>query len=70
MMVEKEDEEYTALVGKGLTYDAGGYNIKSNMHGMKYDMWGANMLCALECMAELKIEKRILYVFYQSQKIK
>ena len=36
----KEDEEYTALVGKGLTYDAGGYNIKSNMHGMKYDMWG------------------------------
>ena len=37
----KEDEDYTALVGKGLTYDAGGYNIKSNMHGMKYDMvWG------------------------------
>ncbi len=49
----KEDEDYTALVGKGLTYDAGGYNIKSNMHGMKYDMCGAaNMLCALELVAE------------------
>lgn len=59
----KEEEEYTALVGKGLTYDAGGYNIKSNMHGMKYDMCGAaNMLCALECMAELKIEKNIVCV--------
>jgi len=52
----KEDEEYTALVGKGLTYDAGGYNIKSNMCG------AANMLCALELIAELKIEKNIVCV--------
>ena len=30
---------------------------------MKYDMCGAaNMLCALECMAELKIEKNIVCV--------
>ncbi len=59
----KEDEDYTALVGKGLTYDAGGYNIKSNMHGMKYDMCGAaNMLCALELLAELKVEKNIVCV--------
>lgn len=59
----KEDEDYTALVGKGLTYDAGGYNIKSNMHGMKYDMCGAaNMLCALELLAELKVEKNVVCV--------
>lgn len=59
----KEEEDYTALVGKGLTYDAGGYNIKSNMHGMKYDMCGAsNMLCALELVAELKIKKNIVCV--------
>ena len=59
----KQDEDYTALVGKGLTYDAGGYNIKSNMHGMKYDMCGAaNMLCALELLAELKVEKNVVCV--------
>ena len=66
MVAEKYDmeiEDYTALVGKGLTYDAGGYNIKSNMHGMKYDMCGAaNMLCALELLAELKVEKNIVCV--------
>ena len=35
-------DPYTALVGKGLTYDSGGYNLKSNGGlGMKYDMCGA-----------------------------
>lgn len=58
-----QDEEYTALVGKGITYDAGGYNIKSNMHGMKYDMCGAsNMLCTLELLCELHVPQNILCV--------
>ena len=42
-------KDYTALVGKGLTFDAGGYNIKTGTHmdGMKFDMCGAaNVLCA------------------------
>lgn len=58
-----EDDGYTALVGKGITYDAGGYNIKSNMHGMKYDMCGAaNMLATMELLAELKVEANVLCV--------
>lgn len=31
---------YTAVIGKGLTFDSGGYNIKNNSYGMKYDMCG------------------------------
>ena len=56
-----ESDEYTALVGKGITYDAGGYNIKSKMHGMKYDMCGAaNMLCTLELLASLQVKQNIM----------
>lgn len=35
--------DWTALVGKGLMFDAGGYHLKSvdGMNGMKYDMCGA-----------------------------
>ena len=31
---------YQAVIGKGLTFDSGGYNIKGNSYGMKYDMCG------------------------------
>ncbi|CAT04720.1 Cytosol aminopeptidase [Mesomycoplasma conjunctivae] len=36
-------EQKTAFVGKGITFDSGGYNIKTGtfMMGMKYDMSGA-----------------------------
>src|SRR4030066_332979 len=39
----KDDEPPVALVGKGLTFDAGGISIKpaANMDEMKYDMCGA-----------------------------
>lgn len=58
-----EEQEYTALVGKGITYDAGGYNIKSNMHGMKYDMCGAaNMLCVMELAAKLHLKQNLICV--------
>ena len=58
-------EEYTALVGKGLTFDAGGYNIKTGTHmdGMKFDMCGAaNVLCALELIARTKAKANIMAV--------
>ena len=58
-------EEYTALVGKGLTFDAGGYNIKTGTHmdGMKFDMCGAaNVLCALELIARTKAKANVMAV--------
>lgn len=58
-----EDQEYLGLVGKGITYDAGGYNIKSSMHGMKYDMCGAaNMLCTMELAASLRLKQNLICV--------
>lgn len=36
-----DDGPYTAVIGKGITFDSGGYNIKGNSYGMKYDMCGA-----------------------------
>lgn len=51
---------YTALVGKGLTFDSGGYNIKPNSLGMKYDMCGgANVLGAMEIIAGLKLKANV-----------
>lgn len=43
MEIENSDGPKTALVGKGLTYDSGGYNIKSpsGMVSMHSDMGGA-----------------------------
>ena len=58
-------EDYTALVGKGLTFDAGGYNIKTGTHmdGMKFDMCGAaNVLCALELIARRKAKVNVMAV--------
>lgn len=49
-----------ALVGKGLTFDSGGYNLKtagSQIEMMKYDMGGsAAVLGAARAIAELKPE--------------
>lgn len=38
-----QEESRTALVGKGILFDSGGYHLKSidGMEGMKYDMCGA-----------------------------
>lgn len=45
----KENEAPIALVGKGVTYDSGGYSIKSKtgMQTMKFDMCGAADVIAL-----------------------
>lgn len=57
------DAPYTALVGKGLTFDTGGYNIKPNSLGMKYDMCGgATVLGAMEAIAALKLKANVLCI--------
>ncbi|WP_161565713.1 M17 family metallopeptidase [Mycoplasma sp. ATU-Cv-508] len=52
-----ESQEKIALVGKGITFDSGGYSLKpSNFQsGMKFDMSGAAAVCAtMKALAELK----------------
>ena len=46
------DDPYTAVIGKGLTFDSGGYNLKSDSYGMKYDMCGgADVLGVMQILA-------------------
>lgn len=46
------NDPYTALIGKGITFDAGGYNLKSDPGNMQYDMCGgADVLGAMEIIA-------------------
>ncbi len=54
------DEPYTALIGKGLTFDSGGYNLKGNSYGMKYDMCGgADVIGAMEIIAANKMKANV-----------
>lgn len=51
---------FKAYVGKGLTFDSGGYNIKSNSYGMKYDMiGGASVLAVMEILAATKAKTNV-----------
>ena len=51
---------YKAVVGKGLTFDSGGYNIKSNSLGMKYDMCGgADVLGIMQILAATKAKANV-----------
>jgi len=55
----------TALVGKGITFDTGGYNLKptGSMETMKCDMGGAAaVLASIKCAAALGIQKKIIGV--------
>lgn len=55
-----DSDEIVALVGKGLTYDAGGYSIKQSMVGMKGDMGGAaTVLGALESIVRKKLKVNV-----------
>ncbi|MCI5222281.1 MAG: leucyl aminopeptidase [Candidatus Electrothrix sp. AR4] len=54
---EKETDPTLMLVGKGLTFDAGGISLKSSqgMEEMKYDMCGgAAVICAMQALAQEK----------------
>ncbi|WP_203341545.1 M17 family metallopeptidase [Metamycoplasma hominis] len=52
-----DSNQKTVLIGKGITFDSGGYNIKTgrNMLGMKYDMSGSAIVASvLKSVAQLK----------------
>lgn len=60
-----EWENVIGFVGKGVTYDTGGYSIKSKtgMIGMKGDMGGAAaVLGAMKIIGELRPEKNVVAV--------
>lgn len=52
------------LVGKGVTFDTGGYSLKSDAgKGMKYDKCGAmNVIGAMQAIANLKLKQRVVGV--------
>jgi leucyl aminopeptidase len=58
----KNAKGHLCLVGKGLTFDSGGYCLKpaSGQMGMKYDMGGAAMMFSAACaIARLKLPIRV-----------
>ncbi|GGI38947.1 M17 family metallopeptidase [Mammaliicoccus stepanovicii] len=59
------DKDPIALVGKGVTYDSGGYQIKpkNGMPTMKYDMSGAsNVVAMVNAISELQLPIHIVAV--------
>jgi len=62
----KEDfEDPTALVGKGVMYDTGGYSLKTpvGMLGMKVDMAGsAAVISAVEAIARLELKANVMAI--------
>lgn len=66
----KEDEVPIALVGKGITYDSGGYSIKSKvgMQTMKFDMCGAaNVVGMIEAASRLELPINIVGVIASAE---
>lgn len=62
---DKENNHYSGFVGKGITYDSGGYSMKStsSMLNMKNDMGGAATLIGAICgIAKEKIKTNIKIV--------
>ena len=60
-----ENEAPLALVGKGMSFDTGGYSLKpsTSMEDMKDDMAGAAaVLGAMSALTDLKIARRVLGV--------
>ena len=64
-MGDKDSEEITGLVGKGLTYDTGGYSLKPNdsMKDMKSDMGGAAaVIGTISALAKNKVKQNVIAV--------
>ncbi len=60
-----ENDAPVALVGKGMSFDSGGYSIKTSvgMEEMKDDMSGAAVvIAAMSALKDLNIKKRVLGV--------
>ncbi|GAA3320007.1 hypothetical protein GCM10020331_029250 [Ectobacillus funiculus] len=72
-LLYKGKEEWTdviGFVGKGITYDTGGYSLKprESMVGMKGDMGGAaSVLGAMEIIGELRPKKKTLQQSFRLQ---
>jgi leucyl aminopeptidase len=67
-----EGEAPVALVGKGLTFDAGGISIKpaANMDEMKFDMCGAaSVLGTIRAAAEIKLPINLVGVIPSSENL-
>ena len=67
-----EDTKPIVLVGKGLTFDAGGISIKpaSSMDEMKFDMCGgAGVIGAMSAVAELKLPLNVIGVVPSSENL-
>jgi leucyl aminopeptidase len=68
----KANEKPVVLVGKGLTFDAGGISIKpsARMDEMKYDMCGsASVFGALKACAELQLPINVVGVIPSSENL-
>jgi leucyl aminopeptidase len=68
----KEGEAPLVLVGKGLTFDAGGISLKpaSGMEDMKFDMsGGAAVLGAMQAIAELGLEVNVVGIVPSSENL-
>ncbi len=62
----KKNDPYIAFVGKGLTFDSGGLNLKpsGSMETMRSDMSGAaSVLGALKATLALKLKKNVIFAF-------
>lgn len=62
---DKDSDNKLGLVGKGLTYDSGGYSIKptTGMVDMKTDMGGAGAVIGAMCaIAKAKLNKNVVAV--------
>ncbi|WP_409408981.1 leucyl aminopeptidase [Acidithiobacillus ferriphilus] len=67
-----KDQAPIVLVGKGLTFDAGGISLKpaDKMDEMKYDMCGgASALAAIQAAAELKLPLNVITVVPASENL-
>jgi len=61
----KKKEAYSAIIGKGMTFDSGGLNLKpsGSIETMKMDMSGAAAVCGLlKNVLTLGIKKNLLFV--------
>ncbi|MCA9355733.1 leucyl aminopeptidase family protein [Candidatus Kaiserbacteria bacterium] len=60
-----KEEAPIALIGKGITYDSGGLNVKPSgfMHDMHLDMsGGASVIGAMRAIAKLGVKKNVIAV--------
>lgn len=63
-------DQCLALVGKGITYDSGGYSIKSKagMPTMKYDMCGAaNVIGMMDAIQSLELKINVVAVIVAAE---